>query len=137
MKLSDELKDVISLSKATQEYYERELPKYHRNYPIVDMTEASPPVPKESKTLQEKLEKLGIKSVVEMLYIMYLGRGDFDVASLRDDLDSLDKNFTDKKRAIEQMTSKAPLSDYLEDGSEVLKENNIDLDKIRALSVSH
>lgn len=134
MKLSEAIARVITLARAIRAYWEAELPKRHRDYPIVHLDEDSGPPPPEQDQLKRFLAELPPDMVYQLLLVMYLGRGDFDAIDLKRNLpkylEQVKMNFREHAWAISQMMEKAPLADYLADGVDKLKGANVNLDRL-------
>ena len=58
MNLSEATNRVIDLADKVREYYDRELPKWHPNYPVAYPDEKDPPPPPEEKELRDFLVSL-------------------------------------------------------------------------------
>jgi hypothetical protein len=130
MKLSDAANKVIELSRKVRTYYDTELPKWHPNYPLVGADEEGPPPPPEQTELKEFLSGLPDEMIYQLTLIMYLGRGDYGTEDLSESYNTLKQTFADPKHAVTQMMEKAPLADYLADGLEELRRQNINVDRM-------
>jgi hypothetical protein len=130
MKLSEAANRVIDLARKVYEYYSTELPKRHRNYPLVEPDEEGAPPPPEEKELRDFLSTLSEDVIYQLLLIMYLGRGDFSVADLGEYYNDLNGTFGDAEHAAAQMMNKASLADLLMDGLEELRGHKINVDKL-------
>lgn len=130
MNLSEAANRVMDLACKVREYYARELPKRHPNYPLVGLDEESVPPPPEEKALREFLATLSEDLIYQLLLIMYLGRGDFGTDDLTEYYQALNGTFGDPEHAASQMLDKAPLADYLADGLEELRKHKINVDKL-------
>ena len=82
MKLSETAATVIDLATAIRDYWNTELPKRHRNYPVVSAGEDSGPPPPEEAKLRSFLEKLPDEEIYKLILLMYVGRGDFGTDDL-------------------------------------------------------
>jgi hypothetical protein len=136
MKLSEAAAEVVKLANTVREYWERELPKRHPDYPVMKPGEKPLPPPPEEKRLADVLEKLPDDLVFQLGLITYLGRGDFDVSDLAANYESLKENFESPNALASQLTDKAPLGEYLENGLSELKRHGIDVDKLPLQTVS-
>lgn len=130
MKLSAAVTKVTNLAEAIRTYWERELPKRHPNYPIVEPGEDSGPPPPEAKKLRQLLTSLPDEDLYKLALVTYLGRGDFDTSDLAGAYHGLRDNFGDPADIVAQIMETAPLADYLTEGMAILKARNMDLDKI-------
>ena len=117
---------------AIRTYWEAELPKRHPNYPLVHPGEESGPPPPEEKKLRQLLARLPADTVYKLLLIMSLGRGDFDTTDLGSRYEELKERFEKPEQAAAQMVAKPGLADYLADGLDELKKNDIDADTLLA-----
>jgi hypothetical protein len=129
-KLQENAKKAINLAQAIRSYWERELPKRHPQYPIVNPDEDSGPPPPQEKKLRELLNRLPEETVYKLGLIMYVGRGDFDTSDLSAEYQTIKENFGSPAALIAQMMAQAPLADYLEEGMAILSSQHIDLDKL-------
>ncbi|HLN30543.1 MAG TPA: DUF3775 domain-containing protein [Gemmataceae bacterium] len=130
MKLSEAADRVIELARKVREYYTAELPKRHPHYPLVGLGEEGPPPPREETQLRNFLATLSADLVCRLILIMYLGRGDFSTDQLAEQYQALKSTLSDPEYAASEMMGKAPLADYLLDGLEELRKQNIDVDKL-------
>jgi hypothetical protein len=129
-KLQENAKKAINLAQAIRNYWERELPKRHPNYPIVNPDEDSGPPPPQEKKLRELLIRLPEETVYKLGLVVYLGRGDFDTRDLAAEYQTIKENFGSPAALITWMMDQAPLADYLEEGMAILRSRHIDLDKL-------
>lgn len=129
MTLSQTINKVIELGRDVREYYETELPKYHREYPLILEGEDEPPSPPSEVELQAFFESLPEDMLYQVLLIMHLGREDFGVDDLAEQFQEWKSSGT-REYAMPQLMGYAPLADELEDGLGVLGKHNIHVDKI-------
>jgi hypothetical protein len=129
MAFSDTVKQVIELATAINDYWERELPKRHRDYPIIRSGEDSGPPPREEAKLRDLLHSLPPDDVYRLLALMYLGRGDYNAIGFEPMSRELTQAFPTPERAIRQMMAKGPLAEYLADGLREMAAHGIDIDK--------
>jgi hypothetical protein len=130
MKLSEAVEKVIGLARLIRDYWEAELPKRHPDYPIMNPGEHPLPPPPEEKKLAKLFASLPEDVVYQIGLLMYLGRGDFDVRELADYYKTLKENFDSATALASQLSDKAPLADYLQDGLAELKKHDIDVNKL-------
>lgn len=130
MKLSDAIRRVIELATAMREYWDRELPKRHKDYPWIRAGEDSGPPPAAEEELRRFLRSLPPEDIYRIMTVMYLGRGDFNVHGVFVMPDELKKSFPDVDSAIEFVIAKGPLVDYLSDGLSELEAAKIDIDSL-------
>ncbi len=130
MKLSDAAETVIALARTIRTFWDVELPKRHRDYPIIHRDEDSGPPPPEKAKLRDFLANLPPEMVSKLLLVMRLGRGDFDTSNLADHFVEIMSTFGKPEWAISQMTEKTPLADYLTYGLDKLKRSKINVDKL-------
>jgi hypothetical protein len=129
-KLSQATKRTITLARKIRAYYDDELPKSYPHYPIISPGEEGPPPPPEEKALTQFLSELPPELLYQLLLVMYVGRGDFDVGDLAGAYAALKQSFGEPKWAASQMLEKAPLAAYLSDGLAQLQEHGIDVDNL-------
>jgi hypothetical protein len=132
MKLSAAARQVIGRADAIRAYWEAELPKRHPDYPLVNPGEESGPPPPEEKKLRQLLAKLPADTVYKLLLIMSLGRRDFDTTDLGSRYEELKERFEKPEEEAAQLVEKPDLADYLADGLDALKKNDIDVDTLLA-----
>lgn len=130
MKLSEAVEKVIHLAQVIREYRETELPKRHPDYPVMKPGELPLPPPPEEKKLTKLFASLPEEMVYQIGLLMYLGRGDFDVRDLADSYRALKENFDNAAALASQLTDKAPLASYLQDGLAELRRHGIDVDRL-------
>jgi uncharacterized protein DUF3775 len=130
LKLSEAVEKVIALAKVIREYWETELPKRHPDYPVMNPGEQPLPPPPEEKKLAKLFASLPEDVVYQIGLLTYLGRGDFDVREIADYYKTLHENFDSATALASQLTDKAPLADYLQDGLAELRKHNIDVDRL-------
>jgi len=119
MNLSEAANRVIDLARKVREYYDTELPKRHPNYPLVGLEE-----------LRAFLATLPEEMIYRLILLMYLGRGDFAPDELAEYYESMKPPFGGPEHAVSQMMDQAPLADYLLDGLEELRKQNINADRM-------
>jgi hypothetical protein len=130
MRFSDTATKVIDLATAIRDYWNTELPKRHRNYPIVSPGEDSGPPPPEEAELRSFLETLPDEEIYKLVLLKCLGRGDFGTVDLPMHYRTIKDRFRKRERAISQMEGKAVLADYLADGIAELKRSGMDIDEL-------
>ena len=116
MSFLDTVHRVIDLARQTNEYYDAELPKYHRDYPLIRPGEVGPPPPRAEAELEAFMGSLPSDSIYRLMALMYLGRGDFAADDLQAMQTDLKKTYPKRKQAIDQILSKGPLAKYLRQG---------------------
>ncbi len=130
MILSEAVNRVIDLADKVRRYYETELPRYHRNYPLIGPDEETAPPPPEEKELKDFLSTLSDEKICQLMTIMDLGREDFKVDDFAEHYQSMKSEFGNRELAVSLMVHKAPLAAYLSDGLEELRNHKIDVDKM-------
>ena len=130
MKLSQAAEKVISLATAIQEYWDRELPKRHADYPLVAPGEDSGPPPPEEEELREFLESLPTDDVYKLALLIYLWRGEFQTQDLAEGFESLKRQFPETQLLIARLVDKASLADDMTDGIAKLNDAGISLDDL-------
>ena len=130
MKLSEAARRVMTLARKVREYYDRELPKWYPDYPLIDPAQKGPPSPKEERELRRLLTSLPSGTIYQLVLLMYLGRGDFGPDELPGRYEALKQTFGDPEWAASQMMGKAPLAEYLSDGLLELKRHRIPVDDL-------
>jgi hypothetical protein len=136
MDFSKVVEEVISLSEEIQAYWDTELPKRHRDYPIVHPGEDSGPPPPAEKRLRDLLASLPNDAIYTLALIMYVGRGDFGTDDLARHYKEVKKMFGGSATtASRRMMEKASLAYYLRDGLAELKKSGIDVHHLTETSV--
>ncbi|HEX4069673.1 MAG TPA: DUF3775 domain-containing protein [Planctomycetaceae bacterium] len=130
MKLSKTAEKVINLARQVQDYWNTELPKRHPNYPFISPEEESAPPPPEQAKLIKLLASLPKEDIQGLVFLMFLGRGDFGTDDLATHYAAVKERVSKPVLAVSQMVGKVPLADYLEDGIGELKRVGIDVDNL-------
>jgi hypothetical protein len=131
MKLSETLNRVIDLAGKVRDYYETELPKRHRHYPLISADEETAPPPPEEMELKRFFSTLSDDMILQLLLIMYLGRQDFGVDELAESFETFKREYADLEYAkLEMLGRPATLAYYLSDGLEELRSHKINVDKL-------
>ncbi len=128
MTRTEALKELIRLGRRSRRYWERELPKCHPKWPLVQSGESSAPPPPEDAEIQELLRSLREEDLYLLCLLMYVGRGDFDIDHLGPAYRKTRDAFPSREVAIDQMVGRPELSEYLMDAWEEVQERRIDLD---------
>ena len=137
MLLSEAVARVIDLAGQVRAYYDRELPRYHRDYPIVHPDEVEPVAPPVEGELRAYLESLPGDIIAGLVTIMRLGRYDYKVASLAENFDLWKGEFDrSEQTATRELLREVPLAAYLEDGIEELRRHDLDVDRLFLESTS-
>jgi len=134
-KLSSILPKVIELSAAIREYWDRELPKRHPNYPLIDPDADDGPPPPEEKKLRRLLKGLPEDTLFQIGYIAQLGRGDSQRGDLEQMFEYTKQWLDDSDLATEIFVGTPGLSDHLQRGMSQLAERRIDVDHLPVSSV--
>lgn len=132
----DAIHRIIELSDAINAYWDRELPKAHRDYPLVDENETSPPNPPEQKELEDFVRSLPQDQLYKTLLLFGIGRRDIDVDGLTDHYARLKQALPHRDAAATRILASVGLGDYLVDGMDRLKRESIDIDAVTDASVS-
>lgn len=131
MSLSEVANRVIDLDRKIQEYYAAELPKRHPHYPLVGPGEEEPPPPPEELALGEFLATLPGEMLYQLLFIVYLGRGEVGRDEWLDYYERMkDDNGAPTDVAALLMLYKVTLADELADGLEELHKRKINIDRM-------
>jgi hypothetical protein len=120
----------LTIAEIIRDYWETELPKRHPKYPFVGPGADDGPPPPEEKKLRQFLTRLKGDTLYKLALVMYLGRGDIDKHELQSKYKEIREDFSTATRLISFMMDKASLADYLERGMEILRNENIDLNKM-------
>jgi Protein of unknown function (DUF3775) len=83
-----------------------------------------------SRQLREFLIGQPAGVVYLLITVMYLGRGDFGVRGVREQIKELKRALAQPDWAVRQMLEKTPLPEYLERGLKMLRGAWVDVDKI-------
>ena len=134
MKLAETAKKVVALAEAIRKYWDRELPKRHPAYPLVNPGEDDGPPPPEEKKLKDFLARLPEDEVYKIALILHLGRRDFGTAELARRYTAMKERFGEPEWAAARMI-KAAYADYLSEGLAKLKKAGIDPDHLPLTSV--
>jgi hypothetical protein len=129
-KLSQVAKRTITLARKIRAYYDDKLPKWYPHYPLISPGEEAPPPPPEETALTQFLSELPPELLYQLILVMYIGRGDFEVEDLPGAYAALKQTSGEPKWAASQMLEKAPLADYVSDGLVQLQEHGINVDNL-------
>jgi hypothetical protein len=130
MKFSQVLKQVTELAEAIHTYWERELPKRHPDYPLVNPGEDDGPPPPEEETLRQFLSSLPAETIYKLALIASLRWGTLDRRDLAADYRSLQERFDTPEEAAAILLGRASLADELTGGLENLQKHKINVDKL-------
>ena len=126
MNLSEVIDKVSDLARKIYDYYSTELPKRHPNYPLVGPGDVTAPPPPEEDKLRNFLASLPDELLYQLLLIMYLGRGAFEIDDLAGYYETLRGEFTDREYAELELMDYAALADCLSDGLEELRKHQVE-----------
>jgi hypothetical protein len=130
MKLSDVASKVVDLGDKIRDYYEKELPKAFRNYPLVSPGETEPPPPPEEKKLRQFLSSLPDELLQQLIVIMQFGWLAFGPAELAERQEAMRAEFADREYAIARLMNEPTLALQLMEGLDELRKHNIDVDNL-------
>ncbi|MBX9579743.1 MAG: DUF3775 domain-containing protein [Gemmataceae bacterium] len=133
MTFAETVNRVIELSAARRDYMEREMPKYHPEYPLAYEGEPDPPPPPEEAELRALLESLPVEDLNRLGALMYYGRKYSPKADLGAMYRRFVEDFPEPDWAAERLSRYSPLGDYLLDALEVLPKAGLGLDAVRAV----
>lgn len=122
------IQELIRLGELSRAYWDTELPRRHPKYPIVQQGEDSGPPAPADRQIHDLLDALNERDLYILLTLVYLGRGDFDLKHLRSAFRKMKDSFPDRELAIDQITSKTVLSEYLMDAMQEIRDSDIDVD---------
>jgi len=127
-RLSSPLDRAITLASDAMKYWEEELSKAHPLFPLTGPEDKEVPAPKEEVELKKLLKSLPAEDVFKLVTLMYLGRGDFDVPDLPGQVAELKTTFESADLAIDQMTEKMQLGEYLAEARSCLNDARVSLE---------
>ncbi len=131
MKLSEAVNRVIELGQKIRDYYDTQLPKHYKNYPLVGPDEEGPPPPAEETELNDFLANLPGDLIYQLFLIKRLGRWELGAEDLASGYESLPESVGSPAQAAQQMVwEKATLADEISDGLEELRKRKINLDNL-------
>jgi hypothetical protein len=128
MKLSEAARKAIEMREAISAYWDEELPKRYRDYPLVHPGEDSGPPPPEQKKLLQFLKRLPEDVLYQLALIMYVGRGSFGTDQLAEHYKELREGGGAPALAA-LMAESGSLDWNLSWGLERLKSSGIDVDE--------
>lgn len=128
MTRSETLKELIRLGERSRAYWDRELPKRHPRWPVVQSGEESGPSPPEDAEIAKILAALPEEDLFILCLLMYVGRGDFDMDHLKAAYQSIRNTFPSRELAIDQLLGKRALSEYLTDAWDEVQKRHINVD---------
>lgn len=130
MKLTKIVDDVIRLGDASRDYWEGELRKHHPDYPIVHEGEFEVPPSPEDALIQQLLAGLTDEQLYLVLWLAYVGRGDYRSDDLSGGYHDLKATFPQRDVAIAQLASNKFLAEYLKDAIDDLQRHKIEVDRL-------
>ncbi len=130
MKLSQLVPEVIRLSNAVGDYYDAELPKRLRDYPIMGPNEDEGPPPPEEEKLRELLDGLPDDTLYKLALLQYLGHGSFGADRLAAEYADVKETFGPRDAAVAVLAGDYSLGYYLSRALEKLKAAGIDVDRM-------
>ena len=131
MNLSEAVNRVIDLAGKVRDYYNTELPKRHRHYPLVEPNEETAPPPPEEKELSDLLAALSDDLIYRLVLIVDLARGSCTPDNLAECYAALpDTVGTPEDARAYLMVFQASLADELSDGLEELRNHKINVDRL-------
>jgi hypothetical protein len=132
MNLSETIQRVIDLSTVVKHETEKrreEHPLERRYDPLREKRKPSDA----EKSLNQFLYAQPVAVLYTMVLVMYAGRGDFEIKDFMRQYEEMRNTFDKPGWAINQMTEKVPLPDYLKAGLEGLAKQKIDVDALLEL----
>jgi len=130
MSLSQSIHQVVDLAREVRAYYDRELPRYHPDYPLVNPHEEEPPAPPVEHELRDYLASLPGNTVYALLTLADSARWGSRVDDLAASYETMKATFPRPEEAADEMLSHVPLGDYLADVLEELQNQGIDIDAL-------
>jgi Protein of unknown function (DUF3775) len=130
MKLSEVVREVIRLGDASRAYWDIELPRHHRHYPVILAEERPAPPPPEDAQIQALLNSLPEEQLYAVALLTYVGRGDFAVDRLIPAYRTIKEILPSKELAIAQITAQKTLGEYLTDAMAEIQRRHINLDSL-------
>jgi len=130
MKLSEAATKSIELSAKVLEYYERELPKFHPNYPLINPDDSEPAPPPEEAELREFLEVLSPETIYQLYLIKNIGCYVYKVNEMNEHYQELLSMYPKKEWTLTILARNVTLADDLRDGIEILREAGFDVDTL-------
>jgi len=131
MHLSEAVNRVIEIARKVREYYDTELPKRHRHYPLVEPDEETAPPPPEEKELRDFLATLSDDLIYRLMLLVDLNRGACTPDNLAEHYDTLrDTVGTPEDARALMMVFQATLADELSYGLEELRNHKINVDRL-------
>lgn len=132
MTFAETVDRVIDLGTRVWEYWDAELPKRHRDYPLVHEGEDSGPPPPEEAELRSLLQSLPPPELRRLITLMYLGRRYSTTADPAAVAREAAAHFPDPAEAASYLVGYPPLADELRDGLEVLARGGRAVDAFQA-----
>lgn len=130
MKLSKIINKVIALVTKIRAYWDRELPKRHPNYPLVNPGEDSGPPPPEQKQLENFLAGLPEEMIFQLALVKDMLWGNFTINDLPKLYQEVKERYETPELAALLLAHKAALADELTDGLAELEKRGIDVDNL-------
>src|SRR5439155_17802771 len=98
---------------AVRTYWENELPKRHRDYPLVHPGEDSGPPPPEQETLRDLLARLPEEMIYKLALIVDVGRGVCNPSDLATAYQEVEESYDSPAEAASYMADDPSLAYWL------------------------
>ena len=128
MLLSQALDKVIDLAGQVRDYYDRELPRYHRDYPLVHPDEQEPPSPPVEQELADYLGSLPDETVYALATMTDFVRWNLRPEDLGARSVAKRAEFKQIDQVVGELVGYSPLADVLDDARDALRHQGIDVD---------
>jgi hypothetical protein len=134
LKLSEVIPELIRLFQDRGDYYEEELPKLYKDYPLVSPGEdpESPLAPQDPQ-IRQLLMELPDDKVYQLILIMELGRSEYSTSDLPELFEEVKDDFGDPDSARSFIAGRGSFELSVTGGLAKLEASHIDLDNLDPL----
>jgi hypothetical protein len=130
MKLSEIINEVIPLATKIHEYWDRELPKRHPNYPLVNPGEDSGPPPPEQKQLEDLLAGLPEEIIYQLALVTESAIGSVTIDGLPKRYQEVKQRFGTPELTAFLLANKMSWDEYLMEDLAEFERRGIDVDNL-------
>ncbi|MGP0067445.1 MAG: DUF3775 domain-containing protein [Isosphaeraceae bacterium] len=130
-KLSEVIPELLRLFEERSDYYDNELPKLYKDYPLVSPGEEpeSPPAPQDAQ-LRQILMKLPPDKLYQLIVIMYLSRSYYSTSDLADLFEEIKGDFDEPESVMSFIVGLGSFARSLMGGLAKLENARIDVDDL-------
>lgn len=133
MTFSEVVERVLPLATAMHGYYEAELPKHYRDYPLMNPGEVDPPPPPEENQLRELLDRLPDDVIFKLLVLKEVGTQVRSNRDLARRYEALKRTYDERRWAVDTLLRRLSYGEPLWVSVEEMKDFGIDMDELASV----